>query len=201
MDAPHLSTATFLQVLNQAMLEILGRGESHAILKRSGMCAGASEADLSGVGFSSMLESLGNEMARCFDDATARGLLIRAGRAALIFLRRHQEPISTLGSIDNRLKPVSRRFADSLQELAAALSSPQDLSLEVELCAPMEFEWRMCYLLPTEKPERFTPFFFFGVLQEFCEWLDARKDYQLIYNTAEEQANCDCIHIAIREAQ
>ena len=67
------------------------------------------------------LEDMGMVLARKYNPQTAMGLLIRMGRASLIFLRRYFSPIfpNWAASITD-LKPLDKRFLSSLECAGAA---------------------------------------------------------------------------------
>ena len=72
----------FLEAVCLASIEILGEKEAFQILKGLGM---SSFSTLDPARFS--LERYGRELAKSHDTQVADGLLIRIGRASLIFLR------------------------------------------------------------------------------------------------------------------
>lgn len=183
----------FLKILRQSVLELLGDEESNRLFQRPGL---ASSGDN---GILSVLEALGGSFAQLYDSETARGLLIRAGRASLIFLRRYEARVSALGAIENRLKPVEPRFCHSLTELSSFFSHPRDMIVEMDMTGSLAFAWRMRADAPDGFEMDFAPYFFFGLLQEFCEWLDARKNYQLVYASENRQAPDETILIEIRD--
>ena len=170
-------------------MEILGEKEAFTTLKEMGFPT-LIPADASR--FS--LEDMGVVLARKYNPQTAMGLLIRMGRASLIFLRRYFSDISELGSIENRLKPLDKRFLSSLGIVLAQRVSSELGSEQLEVAAQ---EWadlctwqvRSCCSRPTRSTTTF------GLLEEFCTWLDARKDYQLVYTGKDES----CLQIFIKE--
>jgi len=193
MSGKIIQTPVLLKILQQSVLELLGEEESDRLFQQTGL----SSLDKQGILF--ILEALGDAFAQRFDSQTARGLLIRAGRASLIFLRRFEEGIADLGATDNRLKPVVQRFLYSLKELARLFSRPCDMVVNVDLIGQQAFDWHMQVDAPEEMKMDFAPYFFFGLLQEFCEWLDARKNYQLVYTSASGQVTGETILIEIRD--
>ncbi len=193
MSGKIIQTPVLLKILQQSVLELLGEEESDRLFQQTGL----SSLDKQGILF--ILEALGDAFAQRFDSQTARGLLIRAGRASLIFLRRFEEGIADLGATDNRLKPVVQRFLYSLKELARLFSRPCDMVVNVDLIGQQAFDWHMQVDAPEEMKMDFAPYFFFGLLQEFCEWLDARKNYQLVYTSASGQETGETILIEIRD--
>jgi len=193
MSGKKIQIPVFLKIMRQSVLELLGDEESDRLFQRTGL----SSLDKQGILF--VLEALGDAFAQRFNSETARGLLIRAGRASLTFLRRYEEDIADLGAIDNRLKPVAKRFHYSLAELAKYFSRPCDMVVNVDLTGQMVFDWRMQADAPEGMKMDFAPYFFFGLLQEFCEWLDARKNYQLVYVSESGQETGETIIIEIRE--
>ena len=181
----------FVDAICQAAVEILGEKEAFATLKEMGFPT-LIPADVSR--FS--LEDMGMVLARKYGPQTAMGLLIRVGRASLIFLRRYFSDISELGSIDNRLKPLDKRFLSSLEALARRVSSELDLSAEVMAQGGLTYAWQVGSAQPI-----YASYYYFGLLEEFCTWLDSRKTYQLVY--ADMDANSDGyqINLTIQDPQ
>jgi len=196
MSGKSISIPVFLRVLQQSVLELLGEAHSRQVFERPEL-AMIVDAAAPGAGITAILEELGRSFAERYDKLTAQGLLIRTGRASLVFLRRLEPRISALGTIENRLKPVDSRFRDSLSEIATIFSNPADLKIDVQPAGSFMFSWRMRAATQTEVAMFFTPYFFFGLLQEFCEWLDARKDYQLAYASDNGATTDKSIHLEI----
>ena len=183
--------AQFLEAICLASVEILGEKEAFQALKGLGM---SSFSTLDPGRFT--MERYGRELAKHYDDQAAAGLLIRIGRASLIFLRRYYEPISVLGAIDNRLKPIERRFPDSFKVLAGKISGEMGTKVETSAEDALTYHWRL------DAPEQiFEPYYHFGLLEEFCNWLDSRKDYQIVYapQGPEEKAAELTIHVREKE--
>ena len=193
MSGKIIQPRVFLKILQQSVLEMLGEEESDRLFQSPPLTS------LEEQGILFILEELGSVFAQRFDSATACGLLIRAGRASLIFLRRHEVGIATLGATENRLKPVEQRFLFSLKELARHFTIPRDMIVKVNKTGLLAFSWCMHPDASDGLRMNFTPYFFFGLLQEFCEWLDARKNYQLVYASASGQETGETILIEIRE--
>ncbi len=171
----------FLRVLEKSVFEILGKPESEAIFQCSGIMSESTGDMLENPDFSFILEKLAESFAERYDAETAKGLLIRTGRSSLNHLRRYEEQISSMGGIENRLKPVEHRFSYSLDKFASFFCDPRDIEIDVQKTEPLCFQWRVRTDPHSDQEIRYTPYFFFGLLQEFCEWLDARKNYQLVY--------------------
>ena len=129
------------------------------------------------------LEKFGTTLAGKYDDLTAKGLLIRIGREAFVIVRQNDPEISNLGSIKNRLKPINKRFNDSLKIAVDWFTEKFGFSFKNE--EETIFTYRLQFSLKNA-PIYYFPFFLFGFFEEFCHWLDARKDYRLIYNKAEK---------------
>jgi hypothetical protein len=141
------------------------------------------------------LELLGARLAEMHDELAAKGLLIRIGREAFKAIRKQYAAISALGSIDNRLKPIDKRFIYSLKELAKWFSCEFNFSIWFERDDALRYR---IVLKKTKKPLSFAPFFLFGFLEEFCTWLDARKAYNLSYIDS-DTSQTDEIRIAVNE--
>ncbi len=183
--------AQFLEAICLASVEILGEKEAFQVLKGLGM---SSFSALDPSRFT--MERYGRELAKRHDDQVAAGLLIRIGRASLIFLRRYYEPIGVLGAIDNRLKPIEKRFPDSLKVLAGEIGGAMSTKVETSAEDALTYSWRL------DMPERvFEPYYHFGLLEEFCNWLDSRKDYQIVYVPQGTQEKSSELTIHVREKE
>jgi hypothetical protein len=109
------------------------------------------------------LSDLGNEFAIRFQRNTAKGLLLRIGDSSFTFLRRKLIKLVELGSIENRLKPISKRFDHSLK--IARNVNDELFSSDLHL------------------------FYFAGLLRAFCVWMDSRKEYFVNVNEEDEVGN------------
>jgi len=130
-----------------------------------------------------LLSDLGNEFAIRFQRNTAKGLLYRIGDSSFTYLRRNSEELLDLGSIENRLKPISKRFDYSLGVLASSLSELTGLKIK----AIKKSENSFCLGISKSKnDELFSSdlylFYFSGLLRAFCEWMDSRKEYLMDVN-------------------
>ncbi len=181
----------FVDAICQAAVEILGEKEAFTTLKEMGFPT-LIPADASR--FS--LEDMGMVLARKYNPQTAMGLLIRMGRASLNFLRRYFSDISELGSIENRLQPLDKRFLSSLGVLAQRVSSELDLSAEVAAQAGLTYAWRV-----RSTQQTYASYYYFGLLEEFCTWLDSRKTYQLIYANSDAASDVYQINLTIQDPQ
>lgn len=176
-----------LQSVYLSLLEILGSDQAVNLFKEQGidhelLPTGEVEGDVA-----DLIDRIGDSLNRDFGQMAAQGLLIRAGRASLTFFRRFFPQVADLGSLENRLKPVGKRFFHSLESLADLWSRETGLTSNIEQVDQGEFKWIMT--IPTAKGEvkkTILPFFLFGLLEEFCTWLDARKSYRIVYSPPEK---------------
>lgn len=185
----------FIHAVFQASIEILGKDEAKTVFAKQGLLMPLRKGSMD---FS--LDGFGSDLALAYDMQSAMGLLIRIGRAALTFIRRTFKDIELLGGIENRLKPIVRRFPDSLQKMAFVLSQVIDAKMQVETSDMQGFDW---LILLGEKQSRdqriWAAYFFFGLLEEFCTWLDARKEYRLALAVHDAESQWTRIHIQILE--
>jgi hypothetical protein len=181
----------FLEAVCLASVEILGEKDAFQVLKGLGI----SSFSTLDIGHFS-LEHYGQELVNRYDVPTARGLLIRIGRASLIFLRRYFREIAELGDIDNRLKPIEKRFLYSMNVLAKTTGEELGKEIQVSASDSFTYQWRLYALNAV-----FEPYFHFGLLEEFCNWLDSRKDYQIIYVTDVTESEYTELVIRIKEKE
>ncbi len=181
-----------------SLLELLGDDQ----VDKMYASAGLDPFDLTAPHFfrqgTKLLETVAAELLANFGEETTRGLLIRMGSASLTFFRKYYSEISQLGSIENRLKPIDRRFLMSLSTLAAVLSNEMGTEIKVNSKNPTHFEWQV--LKPASHPDLnlFAPYFYFGLLEEFCNWLDTRKNYLLNYAPDANINELDLVTIEVR---
>ena len=173
---------------------IMGRAGSPDALKRP-KYPPVSRAENRALNHFCNLELLGARLAEMHDELAAKGLLIRIGREAFKAIRKQFAEISALGTIDNRLKPIDKRFIYSLKELAKWFSREFNFSIGFERDDALRYR---IVLKKTKKPLSFAPFFLFGFIEEFCIWLDARKVYNLSYIDA-DTSQTDEICIVVNE--
>jgi hypothetical protein len=136
------------------------------------------------------LSDLGNEFAIRFQRNTAKGLLLRIGDSSFTFLRRKLIKLVELGSIENRLKPISKRFDHSLGILAEDLSALTGLKIK----AIKKNQNSFCLKIARNvNDELFSSdlhlFYFAGLLRAFCVWMDSRKEYFVNVNEEDEVGN------------
>jgi hypothetical protein len=171
-----------LQSVYLSLLEILGQDQAANLFKEQEidpdiLSAGEVIGDASFV-----IDKIGDSLLREFDQMAAQGLFIRAGRASLVFFRRFFNQVAELGSLENRLKPVDKRFFHSLRSLADLWSHETGLPSTIEQVNQREFKWLMAVPFVIDgRNQTFLPFFIFGLLEEFCVWLDARKSYRIVF--------------------
>lgn len=186
----------FQQVIRATIDQIMGDENSPGAMGRPGfpqiMGAGGE-----GPSLLAALGDFGIQLANMYDDLTAKGLLIRMGRVSLMTIRMRYPQISNLGSLENRLKPIDRRFTDSLEAVAEWLSQVFGLNIESEKEESMQY--RMLFP-PVERDQSYALFFIFGFLEEFCTWLDARKAYRLTFQESEASTH-PAMDIAIVEPE
>lgn len=171
-------------IFYQSLLEILGKEKVDFVFNKKGMDVNGIQNKDSSKPFLSIIDEIGSLLSSEFGEPTGQGLLIRAGRASLVFFRRYYRAVSELGLIENRLKPVNSRFHYSLEKLADLLASELGVQIRIEQVSTQQFLWKMDLAGTSDDNEQFNPFFVFGLLEEFCYWLDARKNYQLSYLTS-----------------
>ena len=182
-----------------SLLELLGDEKADEIF----FSAGLDPFDVNAPKYfrhgSELLFKIGSELSKYFGEETSRGLLIRMGSASLTFFRKYFTEIAQLGNIENRLKPLDRRFLSSLNTLAESLSEELGLPFNCSAKNTRNFEWQ--YPKPSsESPaSALLSFFYFGLLEEFCTWLDTRKNYLLNYAVDENQREMDIVSIEIRD--
>ena len=148
-----------------------------------------------------IIEKISSELCALFGEDAARGLLIRMGSASMVFFRKYFAGIAQLGSIENRLKPLNRRFSASLTKLAEVLSAETGTPQNIIERETRSYEWQMNKTRFNSTGEWFEPYFYFGLLEEFCSWLDSRKNYVLNYTAVEDHNSLEVISVEIREME
>jgi hypothetical protein len=181
-----------------SLLELLGDEKVDEVFASAGM----DPFDLTAPRFyrsgAALLDKVTAELCENFGEETTRGLLIRMGSASFTFFRRYFPEIAQLGNIENRLKPINRRFLASLNALAVVLSGEMGTIFKIDSRNTANFEWQ------NHKPKNdpgapvLAPYFYFGLLEEFCNWLDSRKNYLLHYAPDKDKIDLDLITIEIR---
>ena len=181
----------FIEAVCLAAVEILGEKDAYLILKQIGA---TSFSKIDSSRFS--MTFFGRALAQRYGEQVSMGLLIRMGRASLTFLRRFFPEISALGNIDNRLKPVDKRFPDSLKVLAEVAASELGKPVEVSSLGGLSYEWQI-----HTGDLSYTPYFHFGLLEEFCYWMDARKNCQIAYALDGEPGKIAELSIQVKEME
>jgi len=167
----------FLRSIYEAAIEILGTSDSVLILSTIINWDGTGEIpDIKNK--PQFLSDLGSEFAIRFQRNTAKGLLLRIGDSSFTFLRRKLKELVELGSIENRLKPISKRFDHSLGILAENLAALTGL----EINAIKKSKNSFCLEIARNVNDKLFSsdlhlFYFAGLLRAFCVWMDSRKEY------------------------
>jgi hypothetical protein len=146
-----------------------------------------------------LLGKVASELLDHYGEDATRGLLIRMGNGSLNFFRKYFSGIALLGNIENRLKPVDRRFSLSLNSLAVVLASEMGETFYITARNPRSFLWEQKIRSNNSKIIQITSFFYFGLLEEFCTWLDSRKNYLINCEVSENCRNMNAISIEIRD--
>jgi hypothetical protein len=171
--------AILLESMFEASVEILGRPDSEQIFSSIANWPGS--GDIPEIENSpKLLSEIGNEFAVRHHRNTAKGLMVRLGESVFSNLRRSQAKLMKLGTIENRLKPISERFDTSLEVLARSLSILTSLKINSRQKSKNHY----CIEITHSGPAKLFSsdlhlFFFSGILRSFCIWLDSRKDYSI----------------------
>ena len=179
----------FLRSIYEAAIGILGTSDSVLIFSTIINWDGTGEPpDIKNK--PEFLSDLGNEFAIRFQRNTAKGLLLRIGDSSFTFLRRKLIKLVEPGSIENRLKPISKRFDYSLGILAEDLSVLTGLKIK----AIKKNQNSFCLKIARNvNDELFSSdlhlFYFAGLLRAFCVWMDSRKEYFVNVNEEDEVGN------------
>jgi len=180
------NTMLFLQSIYGATAEILGKSDSTLIFSTISNWDGTGDPpDIENR--PQFLSDLGNEFAIRFQRNTSKGLLLRIGDSSFTFLRRNSKELIELGSIENRLNPISKRFNHSLGILAENLSKLTGLGIRAIKKSKNSF---CLEIAGNNNNELFSTdlhyFYFYGLLRAFCEWMDSRKEYFININEENE---------------
>lgn len=182
-----------------SLLELLGGEQADKVFSSAGL----DPFDLKAPDYfrhgSMLLIKVAAKLSAQYGEETARGLLIRMGNASLTFFRKYFSKVAQLGSIENRLKPLDRRFLASLNTLAEVLSCEMGSSLNVNSKGARSYLWQIKKSNGDQIASQLPPYFYFGLLEEFCDWLDTRKNYLLNYAAGENYKDMDVISIEIRD--
>lgn len=176
-----------LQSVYLSLFEILGQDHAANLFREQGIDPGMLSAGEVKCDVAIVIDRIGHSLNQEFGQMAAQGLLIRAGRASLVFFRRFFNQVAELGLLENRLKPVDKRFFHSLKSLSDLWSHETGLFSDVEQVDHREFKWLMSAPAPNAgRSQTLLPYFIFGLLEEFCAWLDARKSYRIVYSQLEK---------------
>jgi hypothetical protein len=167
----------FLQAIYEGTIEIMGKSKTELIFSAISDCK-ESDENFENKNRSQIIANFGNEFAIRFHRNTAKGLLLRIGESSFIYLRKDIKKLIELGNIENRLKPISTRFEESLEVFAEILSEITALKIQVikknESSFCLEFAGDETSALLSSDLHLY---YFMGLFRAFCEWLDSRKEY------------------------
>lgn len=171
----------FLGAFYLSLVEILGEKKAVQLFEAQGIGVNCQTNEKIEKSLVEIIDHTGILLAEEFGEQAARGLLIRSGRASVIFLRHMIDRIAVLGSLENRLEPINRRFQNALKTLASEWEERTGVESVIEQESSRRFLWKM-KLENNLQDEYYFPYFLLGILEEFCSWLDARKKYSLAYS-------------------
>lgn len=167
----------FFHAVYEGTIEIMGKPKTDLIF--SAISEGKSSGqDSEKENRPQIIANLGNEFAIRFHRNTAKGLLLRIGESSFTYLRKGIKRIIDLGDIENRLKPISKRFEGSLQVLAETLSELTALKIQVI----KKNESSFCLEIGSDETKELLSsdlylYYFMGLLRAFSRWLESRKEY------------------------
>jgi len=195
MDIDKISRP-FSRIICLSLTEVFGNSETQEILS----CLNRNNEIDAKKEFNTYLfiNSLGDWFAKKFDHLTAKGIWIRIGRASLNHIRREYPKILDLGMIKNRLKPISSRFKFSLSILCKVISEELCVEIRPREIISREFQWEIYKSTSIYQTFDYLPYYLFGLLEEFCNWLDSRKDYRLAI-LEDERSNKIAIQLQIMD--
>ena len=173
----------FIRSLYEAAIEVLGASDSGLIFSAIVNWDGPGEIQKIN-NKPQFLSDLGNEFAIRYERNTAKGLLLRIGESSFMFLQKNIKSLSELGSIENRLVPISNRFENSLVILAENLSAISGL----EIISKKKNKKTFCLAIGGKNTIKMFSsdlhlFYFAGLLRAFCVWMDSRKEYDIQVST------------------
>ncbi|MDO9547066.1 MAG: hypothetical protein Q7J07_10020 [Pelolinea sp.] len=191
-----INQSLFLQAIYEGTVEIMGKPKTEQIFS-SILDAKSSDEDSEKKSRIHIIANFGNEFAIRFHRNTAKGLLLRIGEASFTYLRKYNQNLIELGNIENRLKPISKRFEESLEVLAENLSELTTLKIQ----AFKKNDTNFCLEIVGEEMSKMLSsdlhlFYFVGLLRAFCGWLDSRKEYAFHIDedrTGDSFGKCICM--------
>lgn len=190
----------FLRSIYDASTEILGRLEADNIFTSAVGCTGKDILDQQSLP-SDFLSNLSAEFSIRFQQNTAKGLLIRIGDAAFSFLRKRISGLHDLGSIENRLKPLAKRFADSFEILAENLSGGFGMQINSSMIGEGMYCLEFGERDDLQSSGDLHLYFFGGILRVFGLWLDSRKDYAIDFGKTDSSSGKQRVCLLVRAAE
>jgi len=176
-----INQSLFLQAVYEGTIEIMGKTKTELIFS-----AISYEIGNGGVIENitpKIFADIGNEFAIRYHINTAKGLMLRIGEASFSYLRKKNQKLKEMGKIENRLKPIAKRFEESLESLAENLSELTALKIRAKKTNDSAYSLE---IVDDEIEKIFSSdlhlYFFMGLLRAFSGWLDSRKEYSFQIN-------------------
>lgn len=183
--------------VQEAAVEILGRQE---VQQKFGSVLGTEHSSpiLSSDPAMNLLAEISSEFSIKYHLNTARGLMLRIGEAAFSKLQMRFDDLHALGSMENRLLPLEKKFSNALTVLVDIISSVIGASFTVEARGDY------CYCVVDSRQGAAAMngdldlYFIAGLLRAFGMWLDSRRQYLVQVGSDHGPRDCAgsvCLHI------
>jgi len=183
------------RAITEAALEILGADETRKVFSSLQSDTPGEDDPLKAY---ELISRMGNEFAIRYHHKTAQGLLVRIGESTFSILRKALSPISEMGSLENRIRPMGERFEKDTGNLAKILSDLFGRTFKGEKTD--EENYCLSILMDDQEayPDDLSPYFFLGICRAFGTWMDSRKEYWLEVKLASgsEKNSRVCFRIA-----
>jgi len=170
----------FTQLLYLSVLEVLGETEFNSLIESSALkVEGRDDPTRKPIAID-QLNSFLNALVNKYGLLSTRGFILLIGRATFRNLRRRNQAIQEIGSMQRRLEPFSTRIflglSDCIKLLQGHISTPIQL---IETTPGWQVEFNDVVNLESMREINAFSFFLKGILQEFLEWMDPRRSFKV----------------------
>jgi len=170
----------FTQLMYLSVLEVLGETEFNLLIESSTLKVDNRDDPTWKPITIDQLNSFLNVLVNKYGLLSARGFVLLTGRATFRNLRRRNQDVQEIGSIQHRLEPFSTRIFLGLRDCIKLLQDHLTTPIQLIETTP---GWQVEFNdgINSELMREINAFSFFlkGILQEFLEWMDPRRKFKV----------------------
>ena len=170
----------FCQMLHQGALEVLGETDLRILLVLSALKTDNNNDPIWKPISIDQVNRFLTALVKKYGLLSTRGISQLIGRAAFSSMRHTNKTIQEIGSIQRRLEPFSQRMLSGLREYFEMLQEHILIPITIiETTTGWQIEFNDDLKSGPACEVNAISFFLKGMLQEFLEWMDSRRNFKI----------------------